>query len=229
MGATKKEDSENILTELGRKQAELTGQRLAQMCNGSEGLFASSKIRVLRVSDMTRAKETADIIAKYLPEVKRGDPDPLLNEGLPAQVLPLRHEMGINMVQEVDDCHDRIEEAFQKYMYRANLAEDIARLVRNDNLHDAEEESIKNNKLKPKNDQHEFEVIVCHGNLIRYFFCRALQLPPEAWLRMSTFNCSLTYLMIKPTGDVTCRMLGDIGHLGPEHSTFSMKHGFAWS
>jgi serine/threonine-protein phosphatase PGAM5 len=132
------------------------------------------------------------------------------------------------MVQEVDDCHDRIEEAFQKYMYRANLAEDIARLVRNDNLHDAEEESIKKDKLKP-NDQHEFEVIVCHGNLIRYFFCRALQLPPEAWLRMSTFNCSLTYLMIKPTGDVTCRMLGDIGHLGPEHSTFSMKHGFAWS
>lgn len=42
--------------------------------------------------------------------------------------------------------------------------------------------------------QHEFEIIVCHANVIRYFFCRALQLPPEAWLRLCTFNCSLTYL-----------------------------------
>ena len=37
--------------------------------------------------------------------------------------------------------------------------------------------------------QHEYEVIVCHMNVIRYFVSRALQLPPETWLRMRGDNC----------------------------------------
>ena len=57
---------------------------------------------------------------------------------------------------------------------------------------------------------------------------RALQLPPEAWLRLCTFNCSLTYLTIRPTGSVSCRMLGDIGHLPYQMSTFSQHRGFNW-
>ena len=76
--------------------------------------------------------------------------------------------------------------------------------------------------------RHEYEVIVCHGNVIRYFFMRALQLPPEAWLRLCTFNCSLTYFTIRPTGGVSCRMLGDTGHMDMEHTTFSGHHGFNW-
>ena len=77
-------------------------------------------------------------------------------------------------------------------------------------------------------DTDEFEIVVCHGNVIRYFFCRALQLPPEAWLRMSTFNCSITYLVIRPNGMVSARTMGDIGHLSYEESTFSGSHGFKW-
>jgi len=56
----------------------------------------------------------------------------------------------------------------------------------------------------------------------------ALQLPPEAWLRYCPFNCSLTYLTIRPTGTVSCRMLGDIGHLPYNASTFSGHHGYNW-
>ena len=70
---------------------------------------------------------------------------------------------------------------------------------------------------------------LCTGNVIRYMFCRALQLPPEAWLRLSTFNCSLTYLMIRPTGGISCRMVGDIGHLKYDETTFSGYYGFKWS
>jgi hypothetical protein len=56
----------------------------------------------------------------------------------------------------------------------------------------------------------------------------ALQLPPEAWLRYCPFNCSLTYLTIRPTGSVSCRMVGDIGHLPYDACTFSQHHGFNW-
>jgi hypothetical protein len=55
---THKEDEKRILTPLGREQAELTGRRLAEMIAGAENNFGSCKIKVLRVSDMARAKET---------------------------------------------------------------------------------------------------------------------------------------------------------------------------
>lgn len=72
---TLQEDGKRILTELGRQQAALTGQRLATW------LDADFPIRSVRVSDMTRAKETAAIITTYLPGVQMEDPDPMLNEG----------------------------------------------------------------------------------------------------------------------------------------------------
>ena len=57
------------------------------------------------------------------------------------------------------------------------------------------EMSIVNKVPKKKQgSKYEFEIIVYHTNVIRYFVCRALQLPPEAWLRLCTFNCSLTYI-----------------------------------
>ena len=32
------------------------------------------------------------------------------------------------------------------------------------------------------------DVLVCHGNVIRYFVCRALQFDPQGWLRMAVHN-----------------------------------------
>jgi len=75
---------------------------------------------------------------------------------------------------------------------------------------------------------HEYDIVVCHANVIRYFALRALQLPPEAWLRMATFNCSLTYILIRPNGNVSIRLLGDVGHLPMAKTTFSMHAGFEW-
>eukprot|EP00656_Telonema_subtile_P036826 TRINITY_DN4088_c0_g1_i1.p1 TRINITY_DN4088_c0_g1~~TRINITY_DN4088_c0_g1_i1.p1 ORF type:complete len:283 (-),score=41.03 TRINITY_DN4088_c0_g1_i1:99-947(-) len=183
-----KEDSERILTDLGRVQAAVTGERLAD-------LLAAHPAGVMHVSSMTRAKETADIIATKLPSITRSEPDPLLAEGRPAHNIPC------SKYREAKD-HDRIEEAFQKYFER-------------------------NTEEVDKKD-HKFEIVVCHGNVIRYFVCRALQIPPEAWLRMSTFNCSLTYIVIRPNGNVSLRGLGDIGHLDPELISWSQHHGLAW-
>jgi serine/threonine-protein phosphatase PGAM5 len=76
--------------------------------------------------------------------------------------------------------------------------------------------------------RHEFEIIVGHGNVIRYFVCRGLQLPPEAWLRFSVFNCSITYMVISPAGYVSVRSLGDTGHLSYDETTFSGSYGYNW-
>ena len=80
--------------------------------------------------------------------------------------------------------------------------------------------SVKNNK----NTQNNFPFFL----FCKIFYSSALQLPPEAWLRYCPFNCSLTYLTIRPTGTVSCRMVGDIGHLPYEACSFSQHQGFNW-
>eukprot|EP00977_Amphora_coffeiformis_P014296 scaffold3953_cov169-Amphora_coffeaeformis.AAC.17 len=175
---THKEDEKRVLTPLGRQQAALTGQRLA------EWLGADVPIRSVRVSNMTRAKETAAIIATYLPGIQIEEPDPMINEGRPCHHIPSGKNSS-KTIQTTDDNHPRIEAAFEKYFHRADYDEE----KQGDGHH------------------HEVEIIVCHANVIRYFLCRALQLPPEAWLRYCPFNCSMTYFTIRPTGTVSCRMV----------------------
>jgi serine/threonine-protein phosphatase PGAM5 len=167
----------------------------------------------------TRAKETADIIAKHLPGVTYAEPDPLLNEGRPCHHVP-GTRVNEKTIILTDDHHRRIEQAYQKYFYRS---EDFPALQ-------AGEEEDNHDHGDDNYHKHEFEIIVCHANVIRYFLCRALQLPPEAWLRYCPFNCSMTYITIRPSGTVSCRMLGDVGHLPYQEScvTFSKHVGFNW-
>mmetsp|Transcript_44327 Transcript_44327/g.106783 ORF Transcript_44327/g.106783 Transcript_44327/m.106783 type:complete len:326 (+) Transcript_44327:53-1030(+) len=205
---TERDDAKRTLTEVGRQQADYTGKRLREMLDGVNEEFGPCNIKVVRVSNMTRAKETADIIASHLPGAERPLPDPELNEGRPAHNVP-GGKASSSTIKKTDESHPRIEKAFQKYFYRA----------------DPPNEEEEGDADRPK---HEFEVIVCHANVIRYFFCRALQMPPEAWLRLCTFNCSLTYLTIRPTGTVSARMLGDVGHIPYGLTTFSTHPGFNW-
>ena len=76
---------------------------------------------------------------------------------------------------------------------------------------------------RPKNDQQDttHELLVCHGNVIRYCTLRALQLPPEAWLRLSHANCAMTVVRISAGGHCSLESFGDAGHLEGENRTFN--------
>ena len=202
-------DENRKLTPLGRQQADYTGRRLKKMIEGVEETgFTGCKIKVIRVSNMARAKETADIIASHLSGVERGEPDPDLNEGRPAHNIP-GGMASSSTIEKTDESHPRIEEAFRRYFYRNEVSTEAN--VSDSDFKDVFEKDPNSGEQKEGN-RHEFEIIVCHANVIRYFVCRALQIPPEAWLRLCTFNCSLTYLTIRPTGTVSCRMLGGEYH-----------------
>ena len=67
----------------------------------------------------------------------------------------------------------------------------------------------------------DVEVIVCHGNVIRYCVLRALQLPPEAWLRLGLVNGSITKVVCRPDGHVSVHCVGDAGHFEPKLITFN--------
>lgn len=241
---THKEDEKRILTSLGREQADLTGKRIAEMIrgemlshdtttattgatsehHGAECTSSPCRVKILRVSNLARAKETADIIARHLDDsVDIGSPDPLLNEARPCHTIP-GSRASPSAIQKTDEGHAQVEAAFRKYFYRSDYSDPKD----NEQHLDSTTTPVDSNDSPQPTETHEFEIVVCHANVIRYFLCRALQLPPEAWLRFCNFNCSLTYLTIRPTGSVSCRMFGDVGHLPYSKCTFSQHHGFNW-
>jgi serine/threonine-protein phosphatase PGAM5 len=205
---------ERKLTALGRRQAELTGDRLRAMVNA---LGERGRLRSIIVSDLTRAKETAAIVHERLGDsaVPVGTPDPNLNEGRPAIPVPSKRGAEYYGAKVYRDGA-RIEAAFRSYVKRAMPTKDP--IADDDNAEGAVGSPVR----------HEFDVIVCHGNVIRFFVMRALQLPPQAWLRLCFFNCSLTCLTVRPSGHVSLRYAGDVGHLREADVTYGSHEGWTW-
>jgi serine/threonine-protein phosphatase PGAM5 len=69
----------------------------------------------------------------------------------------------------------------------------------------------------------EFDIVVCHGNVIRWFVTKALTVDPAAWLGMSVSNGSLTTIQVRADG--SCRVLGvgDSGHIPYPMNTFTAQ------
>jgi serine/threonine-protein phosphatase PGAM5 len=163
----------------GREQARLTGERLAGW---------PARIDVLRASTMTRARETAEIIARALPGLTPL-PDPDLRECEP----PGTHQGTMAGLEpgDADSCAARIDGDFARY-------------------------------FRPSPDRDSTEVLVCHGNVIRWLTCRALGADPKLWLGMSLANCSLTVIQVRPNGTFKITGVGDRGHLPVALQTWAM-------
>lgn len=166
------------LVPLGREQARLAGARLAGLPARCDALYAST---------MTRARETAEIIAGALPGLRpeiAGD----LRECTPPtwrQDIARRLRPG-----EADSCRAQLERAFTRFFAPS-----------------------------PKADRQD--VLVCHGNVIRYLCCRALGVDPMAWGGMTIANCSLTVIRILPDGGMRLVSFDDVGHIPPALQTYT--------
>jgi len=84
---------------------------------------------------------------------------------------------------ELIECIDNLERAFKEYF-------------------------IPSPDEKDRND-----IIVCHGNVIRYFVTKVLRADPLSWLHMSIGNCSLTIIRIMPDGSMKLAAFSDMGHI----------------
>ncbi len=171
------EDVGRGLVPLGCDQARLIGERLRDLPVD----FSS-----LQSSTMTRARETADIVAEYLPGL-----DVARHRDIRECTPPTWREDIMADLEEGDGepCAALLESAF-------------ARLFR------------------PAAGEEAHDVVVCHGNVIRWFVCRALDVEPMAWLGMSIANCSLTVIRIDENGRIKLVSFGDVGHLPPAMTTF---------
>ena len=57
------------------------------------------------------------------------------------------------------------------------------------------------------------ELVVCHGNLIRYLVCRAIDVPVARWTRMNSNHCAITRMLIRDTGAVRVVSYNETAHL----------------
>jgi serine/threonine-protein phosphatase PGAM5 len=67
----------------------------------------------------------------------------------------------------------------------------------------------------PAQDKDENDLLICHGNVIRYFVMKALGVETNAWLGLSLAHCSLTIIQVTTQGTFKVLAVGDVGHIPP--------------
>jgi len=92
---------------------------------------------------------------------------------------------------EISQCVENIEKAFQEYFI----------------------------PCPDENDRND--IIVCHGNVIRYFVAKVLMVDPMSWLQMSITNCSVTIVRVMPDGKMKLDAFSDYGHIPENMRTFT--------
>lgn len=143
-------------------------------------------------SSMSRAVETAELIAEnfHLPEgVQQSDS---LRECVPS--LPLRLEAQIRHyaahapdfdLEDIIVHRMQADEAYERYFRPPD------------------------NPYLP--DSHE--LLVCHGNLIRYLVCRVLNTTLDAWANLYIIHCSISLIRVDDSGLTTLMYYNNAEHL----------------
>lgn len=178
-------------------KGETDKERYLTALGRSQAEYTGKRLRALSFpytsmvkSTMTRAQETGSIIGASLDNLPVSDCN-LIREGAP---IPPEPPVGHWRPEKQQFYQDgaRIEAGFREYFYRADASQ----------------------------EKESYMIMVCHANVIRYFVCRALQFPAEAWLRISLNHGSITWLTITPKGRVILRALGDSGHMPVDAITY---------
>lgn len=139
------------------------------------------------------ARATAAALRHHLPKEISLIESVLLEEGVP--IIPSPSPTSLASVPEEEVMQDtlRAEAAFRTHVWPPS----------------GEDQGVSS-----------AEVVIGHGNFIRYFVCRALQLHPLIWSRMAAHHGAITWLDIDCNGAVALREFGGIGHLPKELVTY---------
>lgn len=70
-----------------------------------------------------------------------------------------------------------------------------------------------------------YDVLVCHGNVIRWTLMRALGADTKLWSNQDIGHCSLTIIAVRPDGTIRLVEYSDVGHIPVEKQTWSGRGG----
>lgn len=153
-----------------------------------------SRIPITQIytSPMRRAAQTTEVITKLMPTVPVAERQELW-EVIP--VIPTRLEQDFahrfpNMTPErLEQERQSAESAFQRFFVFPQA---------------------------PDTDDEVHEVLVCHGNLIRYLVCRTLGIDPAAWANMTIHQGSITRVILDDTDGMLLMTFNEIMHMPPD-------------
>jgi serine/threonine-protein phosphatase PGAM5 len=66
----------------------------------------------------------------------------------------------------------------------------------------------------------EHDIVVCHGNVIRWFMARVVGNRAENWLTASIANCSVTVVQVRADGSTKLISFADSGHIPWRMTTY---------
>lgn len=156
--------------------------------------YAAEALRRLRfnamyASPLPRAHQTAEIIADtceiHLP-LQLCDS---LQECVPSVPPILKAYYRLNKESnpprphEVADCQRQLHDAFERFA------------------------------VAPAADADQVDLLVCHGNVIRFFVTQALEVSVDTWMKMGIYNCGITCIFIQPSGSISLLSHNEAGHL----------------
>ena len=79
--------------------------------------------------------------------------------------------------------------------------------------------------FKPTPARDTYDVLVCHGNIIRWTLMKTVGADTRNWLNMDCGNGSLTIVAVRPDGSARLVMYSDVGHLPVPKQTWSGRGG----
>lgn len=149
----------------------------------------------LHCSTMPRAIETAAIIGQEI-GLKARSSD-VFREGL------LPGTIGFNNFVTKGKTPEQVKEHFAKTKLARKQAD-----------------SAFSELFKTPQKGQSVEVVVAHGNVIRYWVCKALDISEEKWLMMDVSHTSLTTIRISKSGNMILLGFSDTGHLPLKMRTY---------
>ncbi|OWZ24030.1 putative membrane protein [Phytophthora megakarya] len=199
-------DSKQVLSQMGRQQAELAGKCLAMAHNR----IPTRHDVTIHHSDMTRAVETAGIIASNFGEVSL-KPIALLREGWPGSPYSTDSSVG-------GGAAARNNSAFHAMQERSRA--DVERMQKAFNWF-----FLTSGEAQDEDDEESYCVLVCHANLIRFFLCRALGIDPaNTWGHFEINHCGVTRIDVCANRPIKVTAVNETGHLPQSLITSSEDH-----
>ena len=144
----------------------------------------------IHYSSMRRAAETASILATAFPEVPLHSSELLWEFRWWKVFTDATQTLSDEELEQIEQTKQRIETAFRRYF------------------------TLSATEMEQR------EILVCHGNIIRYFICRALQTSVESLSSMESANCGISSLAIESNGRLMLLAYNDVGHLPIAKQTF---------
>lgn len=195
-------------------------------------LLISPHIRTMYVSNMIRAKQTMDSLLQGMKDEfkKCGKEfklpplvtDETLVERFPCPVEPPTKKAPTKTKGEVVVA---AEDVFRRYFYRPERLSSTSLSSKAMSFLSSFSSFFSQYSIGAKypsrfqDEDMTVDVLVMHSNMMRYMLLRALQLPPEAWMRLSTPHCSITSLKMSESGFINMFCYASCGHLLPHQIT----------